>query len=650
MAGEVLELEARLKDFISGEINTIVGSLNKLSNKYSETATKHVKSTNVMSGAMTDLSNTWNIGKMALGGFVGALGAMEVLNKTIGFLRGARDEATEFNQLQLQLSASLGYTSRALNEQSEELSNKLVIDAEEITRVQTQISYFTKNEDQIKALTKAAMDYAAATGGSGMSLARAIEGSSRELQRYGININSTEGSLERINEIVDKVTARFGGQAEALAKSRDGFDRLGVTIRDIQEKMGRSTIFTVWSNGFNDLVRLWGSGVMQMLGETKKFEEENKKIIVQAKTDTENLLGSAQEFIMKQTHAGRLKLIEQQRQAELEKAIGIEQDGAQRLLAINDKYNILRKQENDKYYEDLKKKNDDLQKQEEARIKVVQDAMRAIAESEQIVRNERVSKGEENTRQLLAAHETLKTARIESIIDEDAREKLILKQRQEQELKELGDNEAAKTVLIKAHKQQLINLDAKKYQNEKKQDKDILLEKANVASSTADYMIGSLKQVAAASKASSTVQKGLDIAQATAATALAVTKSLSTPWMIPFILATGMAQVALITQQKYAGGGIVGGGSPSRGDVIPAMLTPGEMVLNGNQQSNLFNMLQRPNVSNSNSVNLNINVAQGGTYDMNAARYTVDQLVPVLGDALVKAKNEGRLRNYEAAR
>jgi hypothetical protein len=261
-----------------------------------------------------------------------------------------------------------------------------------------------------------------------------------------------------------------------------------------------------------------------------------------------------------------------------------------------------------------------------------------------------VSKGEENTRQLLAAHETLKTARIESIIDEDAREKLILKQRQEQELKELGDNEAAKTVLIKAHKQQLINLDAKKYQNEKKQDKDILLEKANVASSTADYMIGSLKQVAAASKASSTVQKGLDIAQATAATALAVTKSLSTPWMIPFILATGMAQVALITQQKYAGGGIVGGGSPSRGDVIPAMLTPGEMVLNGNQQSNLFNMLQRPNVSNSNSVNLNINVAQGGTYDMNAARYTVDQLVPVLGDALVKAKNEGRLRNYEAAR
>ena len=85
------------------------------------------------------------------------------------------------------------------------------------------------------------------------------------------------------------------------------------------------------------------------------------------------------------------------------------------------------------------------------------------------------------------------------------------------------------------------------------------------------------------------------------------------------------------------------------------------MVLNDDQQANLFNLLARPvervtnavtnNTANqSSNINLSINVGSGGNYDMDAAKYTVDQLVPVLGDALLQAKEDGRLRNYENAR
>jgi hypothetical protein len=191
---------------------------------------------------------------------------------------------------------------------------------------------------------------------------------------------------------------------------------------------------------------------------------------------------------------------------------------------------------------------------------------------------------------------------------------------------------------------------AKQVEKQKKTDEKTYEDKINAIDYQGNYMMNSISMVAKASKASAGVQKGIDIAQATANTALAVSKNLATPWMIPFIIAMGGAQVALIAQQKYAGGGLVGGGNPSQGDIVPAMLTPGEMVLNGQQQSNLFNQLNRPNVSNSNAVNLNISVGNGGTYDMNAARYTVDQLVPIIGDALIRAKSQGRLRDYENAR
>ena len=54
-------------------------------------------------------------------------------------------------------------------------------------------------------------------------------------------------------------------------------------------------------------------------------------------------------------------------------------------------------------------------------------------------------------------------------------------------------------------------------------------------------------------------------------------------------LAIGLENVKMIDSQSFASGGIVQGTDTGRGDTVPAMLTPGELILNQSQQNNLAN-------------------------------------------------------------
>jgi hypothetical protein len=100
----------------------------------------------------------------------------------------------------------------------------------------------------------------------------------------------------------------------------------------------------------------------------------------------------------------------------------------------------------------------------------------------------------------------------------------------------------------------------------------------------------------ALSKEGSTAQKALSIATATVSTYTAATNALADtrpaflgPAVAASIVALGLANVAKIAGAKFATGGIVPGSSTS-GDRIPSLLNSGEMVLNRNQQTELFSM------------------------------------------------------------
>ncbi len=650
---DVMELEARLKNLISGEMQNIVNSIEDVTKKNEESSKKQKEDNAKTEQSVSQLGESWNIAKIAATSFVSALGAMAILNKVTEWMKGARQENKDWLQVQYQLNSSLGYSSTALNKQVEALQKSLVIEDDVIATIQAKISFFTKDEQQIKRLTKSTLDFSAATGmdatSAAMLLGRAIENGGMLLSRYGLKIKETNNEFERAELIIDAVNNRFKNQAEMVAMSKDGWDRLGITIKETLHTLGEK-VFNPWNNFEGDTQIEKMKKYYQQIVDNQN--EYNSKTVNQAKLFLDNYVSE-----------------------EVGKQKGLEN---------------FKREQNEKEKEETKKiVNEVLQLTDEGKIKIL--------EIERDKRIKSVSNTEEGTRQKIEI-EKLYTLKISELQKQLADESINLQKKVSDNNNRVLDqinrnyeNEVkasieamkllyeASEVDIKANNDQAANheknisiimnrkLKAKEQEKKdvdelKKKDDDARKSKIENTQLIADSSIGTLKNFAKASKASSALQKTLDIAQASANTAIAVSKAL-TPglqWQIPFIIALGASQIALIASQKYEYGGIVPGNKTS-GDQVPAMVNSREMILTLGQQENLFNMLSRPNQiynssSNQNSTNsntaihLNINIGNNGNYDMSAARYTVDQLTPIIGDALVKAKNEGRLRQYENSR
>jgi hypothetical protein len=130
---------------------------------------------------------------------------------------------------------------------------------------------------------------------------------------------------------------------------------------------------------------------------------------------------------------------------------------------------------------------------------------------------------------------------------------------------------------------------------------------------TASQYTNSAMQVANAAGviggASGNKMKGLAITEATINTALAVSKALSSaPWPLSLALAagaaaSGAAQIAKISSQKFAQGGIVNGNS-FYGDQVPVMANSGEMILNKEQQKTLLDIAKGKEHDNQPQVNV----------------------------------------------
>lgn len=631
---DVMELEARLKNYITPELEKISNSMDSLAGSTSK-GTKEIES------GFDGLNKTTGI---LLKSFLGLASARQAIR----FFFECRDAAQDYQKVQLQLKASLGYTSAALNAQADALMKKLTIDDEQITSIQTAISYFTKDEEQIKKLTKASLDFAAATGIDGVSaarlLGRSIEYQDRMLARYGITVNKSGGELKKIDSIIDGVNKRFGGQAEALAQSNDLWDKFKLTIGETKEAIGLFMKSDFWTG------KIENKGA-----EYVAFMEYNYK-------NAKKILENADSYSAEVVARAKARI------SEYESDPAIKEGRSARF-----------KNDMSKYFEDMKKSNElTIKMQEElwdltdsGKIKNLENQM-----NKELLNKEYT----EQQKYLITEKYEYKINELRKKISEEQNKKDNELDRQARELfdleikRRMDDSEAEEKAnedhvnLMNERIVSIMNWNNKVHEKEKKDahdqmelDKKKAKQKIENIQYAADASFETMGAIAKATKMGSAAQKTIDIAQATANMALGISKALAPglQWQIPFIAALGAAQIATIASQKYAYGGIVPG-NQTAGDRIPAMVNSREMILTMGQQSTLFDMLSRPNniynssannvLSNeSSNINLNISVG-GGNYDMKAAQFTVDQLIPVLGDALVRAKNEGRLRQYETAR
>ena len=119
-------------------------------------------------------------------------------------------------------------------------------------------------------------------------------------------------------------------------------------------------------------------------------------------------------------------------------------------------------------------------------------------------------------------------------------------------------------------------------------------------------------------------------AKTTAASTEMAAKSTAAYAYIPFAgpalaaaqIATMQALIAAAAIPKFAGGGIVVGG-PSSGDKILTRVNAGEMILNGRQQSNLFEAINsgKLNSAQNQSVNIGFDKVRGSDIYLSLKNY-----------------------------
>jgi chromosome segregation ATPase len=143
------------------------------------------------------------------------------------------------------LGETAGAVSKELQEYAAALQKTTQFGDETIIAGQALIASFTKNTEEIKGATKAAIDLAAATGtnlhSAFLLLGRAASGETSTLSRYGITLDESVPKAEKFAAALAKIQEQFGGQAEAQAQTFIGqMAQLGNAFGDLKEAIGDS--------------------------------------------------------------------------------------------------------------------------------------------------------------------------------------------------------------------------------------------------------------------------------------------------------------------------------------------------------------------------------------------------------------------------
>ncbi len=161
--------------------------------------------------------------------------------------------ANEAEAAEKKLTTALGYTSKALLDQSAALQKLTIFGDDQIQGVMASVAAFIRDEATIKALTRATLNFAAAKGmdlaSAGDLVAKSFGSSTNALSRYGIQADAAAGSTEKLHQITEGTAALYGGQAEAAASTFGGrLAQLKNAFGDLEEEIGfvitKNTFFT----------------------------------------------------------------------------------------------------------------------------------------------------------------------------------------------------------------------------------------------------------------------------------------------------------------------------------------------------------------------------------------------------------------------
>ena len=144
----------------------------------------------------------------------------------ISGLKAIIDLSAQQELAEKKLQAALGKTSQSLLDYAGSLQQVSMFGDEATIEAMSLMAAFTKDEEALKKLTAATLDYAAATG-TDLNAAAGLVGrtfgtSMNAMSRYGVAVEGAAGSTERLESLTGNLSNMFGGQALAQTDTMAG--------------------------------------------------------------------------------------------------------------------------------------------------------------------------------------------------------------------------------------------------------------------------------------------------------------------------------------------------------------------------------------------------------------------------------------------
>ena len=636
---KVLEVEARFKDFISGNID-------KLDSKFKELDTSIQKADKTSS-----LFSAQNIKTAA--SIFGVTKMMQMANNQI--VSGVNAWEGQV-QSTIKLARALGHYSKALEDQASALQNQKDYADDQILNAQANLAMLDLTEKQILRITPVVLDFAAATGqdlnSASTAVAKSIQGEVNILGRYGIQLDGAKKSTDRFESAVTGLSAAYKDQANTYTAGAGGLKEITKLFGDVQEEIGKNLQpvldnLTAWFKDSLPVITGLAIGFGKVVSTVFFTLKGAAGFFATGVVESFNLVLKAIKFLISNANSA-LKLMPD---ILVPDSVIKGLDNASNALGTFNNYlSDVSTGLKEDYVDNFKAIYDVWSKPVKINMPTVTSKGKlAVGESEE-EKKKRLDKEKLLAEQILETARTLAEKRIEysameaayNLTEQDNKLQLIQIQT-DKELALLEERYKAEQLQYKDNKEALKNLEqsyvldrnviqlnqtqAEDEENKRKADQaksDLATRKAQqkelLASTAANFQsmasLGKVfgrayQAVAIASTTISTIEAAQDAYKS-------AMKVIPPPFNFPAAILSaaaatgaGIARVNEIRKQKFAGGGIALGNNYS-GDKVPALLNSKEMVLTTTQQANLLNLANgNSSSSNSSKVEITLNLPNG---------------------------------------
>ncbi len=165
----------------------------------------------------------------------------------VAFGKASVEAAIESERVLSQLQVQVGANTAAYEEQATALQALTGVSDESIISAQTLLSRFELTEEQVRSAIPVILDYAQAMGVSvetaASSVGRALLGNARALKSVGIDYTATGDRAADFTTVLEALTQKVGGSAEAFGKTAAGQMAIfAQQLDELKETLGAALI------------------------------------------------------------------------------------------------------------------------------------------------------------------------------------------------------------------------------------------------------------------------------------------------------------------------------------------------------------------------------------------------------------------------